>query len=262
MNTIKRVQIICNRRKISIDAMNEIENVGRNFGYEIVDSNPDFVIAVGGDGTFIFAVHKAKFNTNAKYLGVNTGHFGFLQDVNKGDIQNLFKYLNADEISITKINVLSIDICNKKNFHYNRKALNEIVVKHKQLKTLKCNLFLNDEHLETSLGDGFIVSTATGSTAYSMSSGGAIILGELPVLQIIPCAPISNGAYNCIKNPIICNKKVSIKPEGNILLTIDGKLSEIKDIKKITINIGEYTITRLNFGDMSSVRRLKNKFLK
>ncbi|MDF2865806.1 MAG: kinase [Clostridia bacterium] len=262
MNTVKRVQIISNRKKISIDTKNEIENIGRNFGYEIVDFDPDIVIAVGGDGTFISAVHKSKFNANARYLGINTGHFGFLQDINKSDIQNLFKYLNSEKVSISKINVLTIDICNRKNFHYSRKALNEIVVKNKQLKTLKCDLFLNYEHLETSRGDGFIVSTATGSTAYSMSSGGAIILGDLPVLQIIPCAPISNGAYNCIKNPIIFDKIVSIRPEGNILLTIDGRLSEIKDIKEITINIGQYTITRLNLGDMSSVKRLKNKFLK
>lgn len=262
MSYVKKIQVISNRKKISVNTKNEVENIARCFGYEIVDSDPDVIIAIGGDGTFISAVHKSKFNNKAKYIGINTGHFGFLQDVNTWDVENLFKYISLDEISYSQVNVLSIDICSKRNFHYIRKALNEVVVRQKQLKTLKCNMFLNDEHLETYLGDGFIVSTATGSTAYSMSSGGAIILGELPVLQIIPNAAISNGTYNCIKNSIICNKKVTIKPDSSLLLAIDGRISEIQNIKEIVIEVGKYTISRLNFGDISSTKRLKNKFLK
>lgn len=262
MSSIKRVQVISNRKKISIDTKSKVEDVARSFGYEIVDLNPDIVIAVGGDGTFISAVHKSKFSSQAMYIGINTGHFGFLQDVNTFEVDKLFEYIISEEISCSQVNVLSVDIYSKRNFHYSRKALNEVVVRHKQLKTLKCNMFLNDEHLEASLGDGFIVSTATGSTAYSMSGGGAIILGELPVLQIIPNAAISNGAYNCIKNPIICNKKVTIKPESNVMIAIDGRISEIQDVKEIVINVGNYTISRLNFGNLSSTRRLKNKFLK
>lgn len=260
MSFVKRIRVICNRKKISIDTKHEVMYLARSLGYEIVDSNPDLVIAIGGDGTFISAVHKSRFSSAAKYVGVNTGHFGFLQDVSKNDVNKLFKYLESDEISFTDVNVLSIDIYSKRNIHYTRKAINEIVVRDKNLKTLKCKLFLNDEHLETSLGDGFIVSTPTGSTAYSMSTGGAIILGELPVLQIIPNAAISNGAYNCIRNPIICNKKVSIKSDANILLAIDGRISEISDIKEIVITIGNYTIPKLNFGKSSSTIRLKNKF--
>jgi NAD+ kinase len=262
MNYLKRVRVISNKKKISVETKNEVENVARSFGYEIVDTDPDIVIAVGGDGTFISAVHKSGFSCKAKYVGINTGHFGFLQDVDRCEVNKLFEYLDSGDISFRDINVLSIDILSKKNIHYSRMALNEVAVRHKQLKTLKCKLSLNDEYLETSLGDGFIVSTATGSTAYSMSSGGAIILGELPVLQIIPNAAISNGAYNSIRNSIICNKKVSIKPETSILLAIDGKISEIKDVKEITINIGKHTISRLNFGNISSVKRLRNKFLK
>jgi len=262
MNYIKKVQVISNLRKISIDTKNQVKNVARSFGYEIVDSNPDIVIAVGGDGTFISAVHKSGFSNIAKYVGINTGHFGFLQDVDNSNVNKLFEYLSSEDISFSDVNVLDIDIQSKRNIHYRRKALNEVVVRHKQLKTLKCKLSLNDEYLETSLGDGFIVSTPTGSTAYSMSSGGAIILGELPVLQITPNAAISNGAYNCIRNSIICNKKVSIKPETNILLAIDGRISEINDIKEIVITIGIHTISRLNFGNLSSIKRLRNKFLK
>lgn len=262
MNCLKKVQVISNRKKVSINTKNEVENLARQNGFEIVDSNPDLIVAIGGDGTFISSVHKSRFNNRAIYVGINTGHFGFLQDVEKSRLKELFNYIISNNISHREVNVLTIDIYNKNGVHYSRKALNEVAVKHKQLKTLKCKLFLNDEHLETALGDGFIVSTPTGSTAYSMSSGGAIILGDLPVLQILPNAAISNGVYNCIRNPIICDKTVTLRPENGILLAIDGRISNIRDIIEITISIGKDTISKLNFENLSSVKRLKNKFFK
>lgn len=229
------------------------------------DIKAELNICVGGDGAFLRAVHKNKF-PQIPFVGINTGHLGFFQEILPENIDEFIDKYIQDDFTIEEISLVDAEICTKhKCFHLT--GINEIVIKGTKSKVVHLEIFLDGNHLEKFSGDGVIISTPVGSTAYNFSSGGSIVYPTLETLQLTPLSPISSKAYRSLPNSAVIpgNIVISIKPEfryeNSILVIKDGVEFKYNNITNIDLKLSDKTIKKLNFDKDMYWKNLKSKFL-
>lgn len=229
------------------------------------DEKGELNICVGGDGAFLRAVHRHQF-TNIPFIGINTGHLGFFQEILPKDIDKFInEYIKGEyvleEIFLVKASICAADDC------FKLIGVNEIVIKGIESKVVHLDIFIDDNHLEKFSGDGIIIATPAGSTAYNFSSGGSIVYPSLKTLQLTPLSPISSEAYRSLPNSTIVpgDVTITIKPEyrykNSILIIIDGKEYRYDQLTEISFSVPDKTVKRLNFDKNMYWNNLKSKFL-
>ena len=158
--------------------------------FEGRDFDADFVISMGGDGTFL----KTAYRVGAKQipiLGVNVGRLGFLADIAPAEIEACLHALNDDDYAIENRSVIQVK-ADDEPFSESACALNDVaILKRDSASMISIRTHINGEYLTTYQADGLIVSTPTGSTAYSLSNGGPIIVPGTGVLVMTAVAPHS-----------------------------------------------------------------------
>lgn len=225
----------------------------------------ELVITVGGDGAFIKAANKTKFSSTP-IVGVNTGTLGFFQEVATQDLDSFIQAYKEGHYTIDKLDIISAEIFTKKK-KYVTQALNEVVIKAKNSKVIHLNVFIDRSHVEKFSGDGMLVSTASGSTGYNLSLGGALIYPSLEVLSLTPMAPILNQAYRSLRNSIVTpgDLEISLVPEkrytNSTLLVVDGTEYAYKGFHRINFKISKKKINKLVLSDLTYWDNLKGKFL-
>ena len=243
------------------------------------NSHPSIVMAIGGDGCFLRAVQETGFLSNTYYMGYNTGHVGFLQDSEFSD-DDFIKLLNCvmddynrphivrNTFSVTDMYVLYVQIKaerNGKTFYIERKVVNDIEVSNTTRKTFKADLYLNDELLEEFSGDAVLVSSSTGSTAHAMNAGGAIIVEELPIMELVPMQAARSSLLKNLINPMITSKVIRIVPSGICYTQVDGMtLDEVSEdeIKEIRVSVANQRIKRVHISSSANkITTIKKKFL-
>ena len=119
--------------------------------------------------------------------------------------------------------------------------------------------------LENFSGDGILVSTSTGSTAYNMSFNGPIVYNTLSTLILTPIAPLNNRVYTSLTNPLIIpnNKEIAIIPKDkSLFFMIDGEIKELDNINKIKIKISNKKIKCLRMNDHHFIKIVNSKIIK
>lgn len=229
------------------------------------DKNAVLNICIGGDGAFLRTVHNFNF-PKIPFVGINTGHLGFFQEILPENLDMFIeKYIKAEYL-VEEISLLEAKICTKANCA-KLIGINEIVIKGIASKVVHLEVYINDNHLEKFSGDGIIVATPVGSTAYNFSSGGSIVYPTLKTMQITPLSPISSKAYRSLSNSTIVpgDMTIKIKPESlyenSILIINDGVQYTYKDILEIYFTTSNMTIFRLVFDENMYWNNLKSKFL-
>lgn len=189
---------------------------------ELHNLNPKILVSIGGDGTLLQA---ASFVLGSKIpiLGINTGRLGFLSSISFDEIEGIMPKINEKDTYIERRSVLQIDtpsqVFGEENF-----ALNELTITRRDTSSMvMITVYLNDELLNTYWCDGLIISTPTGSTAYSLSCGGPIIMPNSNVFVVSPIAP-----HNLNIRPMIIPDKsvLRIKVSGRndtILVSLDSR---------------------------------------
>lgn len=222
-------------------------------------------ICVGGDGAFLRSIHNHNFS-QIPYVGINTGHLGFFQEILPENISDFIDdYINA-RYFVEEIFLVEAKICTKTDC-INLLGINEIVIKGVESKVVHLEVYIEDNHLEKFSGDGIIISTPAGSTAYNYSSGGCIVYPTLKTLQLTPLSPISSKAYRSLFNSAIIpgDMIIKIKPEylyeNSILIINDGVQNKYDDINEVCFNMSKTTISRLVFDKDMYWNNLKSKFL-
>lgn len=268
MNEQRIINIISNRnfesRKTSAKLTEQFTSRGFDVR-DIYDSNAELNICVGGDGSFLRAVHRNNFPT-IPFVGVNTGHLGFFQEILPKDIDEFIdKYINQ-EYFIEEMLLLDVEVCTKEKCYY-LSSVNEIVVKSTRSKVIHLRVNIDGNHLENFSGDGMIISTPFGSTAYNFSAGGGIIYPTLSTMQITPLAPISSKAYRSLLNSIvvpgdsIINLKLENRYTNSTLIVNDGAELKYNDIDHINFKISDKKINKMLFNKNMYWNNLKSKFL-
>lgn len=221
----------------------------------------DILITLGGDGTILRAARKI-YKYGVPILGVNIGHLGFLSSVELTEFTDAIKKLKNGEFKIMDRMMIKVTIPNKEheNVHV---ALNDIVITKGILsRMLTYNIFVDESFYSSYKADGLIVSTPTGSTAYSLSAGGPIIYPTMDLISLMPICPISNGVKNIILAP---NSKIKIRlntNEDNVFLTCDGHLElESDKYNEMTIEAIEEKCKIVQFKDYDYFKILRNKII-
>lgn len=205
------------------------------------DFDADFAVSLGGDGTFLRAASRVG-KKNIPVVGVNMGHLGFLADVAPEEAEAAINDIFEGKYRFVERSVIKA-YTDKEAIGGNPYALNEVAVLKRDIASMiLIRATLNGEYLTTYQADGLIVSTPTGSTAYSLSNGGPIIVPSTDVLCLTPVAPHSLNV-----RPIVINDSVTVELEvesrsHNFLIAIDGRSEKMQEGTKVTIRKAPFNI--------------------
>ncbi|QXM05477.1 NAD(+)/NADH kinase [Crassaminicella indica] len=270
MSNIKTriVNVVSNNRPISKETSRVLKHKLEKNGFfvpEEFDQNADLIICIGGDGSFLRTLHENNF-PDMPIIGINTGHLGFFQELSPYQLDEfIFRYEKGDYI-IQELHPVEALVCTKTHC-IEIIGINEIAIKGDKSRTIHLNISLDDSFLEKFSGDGVLVATPTGSTAYNYSLGGSIVDPRLNLLQITPIAPITTTAYRSFTSSIIVpeNSTIKIFPEytfeNSILIITDGMEYKHYEIEEIHLKMSDLRPKILRLKDYDFWNKVKEKFL-
>lgn len=221
----------------------------------------DLIIALGGDGTILLTSRNLN-NCNIPILGVNIGNLGFLSSVELLEFENAMKRFIEDDYYVEERMMLNCRLpFRDEKEEYT--ALNDIVVSKGTLaRVVKYELHIDNKFYIDFTGDGLIIATPTGSTAYSLSAGGPIIYPNLDVIAVTPICPLSLSMRT-----IVLNSKseisISIKSEHeSIFLTLDGQRAiKLNNYEKILVSVSNKKCRLVKFNDYNYFNILRKKII-
>ena len=268
MSNNKLINIISNKNYESRETKNKLIYKLRKNGFETserYDKDAILNICIGGDGAFLRAVHRNAFPI-IPFVGINTGHLGFFQELQPSEIDEFISMYLAKAYIVEEICMVDAKVCTKEKCYY-LTGINEIAVKGVKSKVIHIEMYIDNNHLQRVSGDGLIVSTPSGSTAYNFSAGGSIVYPSISSLQITPLAPINSSAYRSLPNSIIVSGEstIKIRPElkyeNSILVVNDGMEFKYDNIEEVQMTMSNKHVNRLTFSKDSYWNNLKSKFL-
>lgn len=258
-----QIQVIFHRPFFDyIKSQTNIKETSADFftSQEDAPDDIDFMVSIGGDGTFleslIFLQH-----FDIPVIGLNSGRLGFLANISKEEISEALQNIISGNFELEKRSLLVVESPANPFGEFNF-ALNDATIQKKDTNLITIDTYLNNEFLNTYWTDGLIVSTPTGSTAYSLSVGGPIIL---PGSKNFVLAPIAS--HNLTVRPIVVPDDMEIRLEvksrsGNFLISVDNR-TEVMDIKHNVFTIrraeNKLSMVKLPFNNYYST--LRNKLM-
>jgi len=231
----------------------------------MTSENTKFVICVGGDGSVLRVSGALPQHDAPPILGVNLGSIGFLDESNERTVfKDINKILSGDFI-IKKCSKITPYLIKNNNEEVKlTNALNEVlIVSSKHSKVLQISVKINGVFINRSYLDGIIISTSTGSTAYNLSAGGAIVSPDLDIIQVIPLNPFARSGLKPIILPIDSEVEVKLlRPRLNARIVIDGQqtIKKIQPNSRIVVRKANSQIKFIRFDD-SYYRRLRKKII-
>lgn len=228
--------------------------------YEDIKGKVKFLFSIGGDGTLLEAVALVR-DSGIAIMGINTGRLGFLSSISKDEIEMAVDALLKKKYSIDKRTLLELVV--KGNYFSGcRFALNEVVAqKMDSSSMITVHASVNGNFLNTYWADGLIVSTPTGSTAYSLSCGGPIVMPDLDNFIIAPIAP-----HNLNVRPVIISSNDVVKLEvecrhPNFLVSLDAHSEPISSSLELTIKKAKFSISLVKLRNYDFLSTLRNKLM-
>lgn len=246
------------------------EHLCKEFGFKLpaetfssseeLISKADYVISLGGDGTMLEAITFVK-RSGIPLLGVNTGRLGFLASVNKDDLNKALKQLLNEKFTLDKRELIEMSGCGNcfGDFSY---ALNEFTIhKTDRSSMISIDAFVDGVFLNSYFADGLIVSTPTGSTAYSLSCGGPIMMPDSDNFIVTPVA-----SHNLTVRPIVIsnNKELSFKVSGrskDYNVSLDSRAVQVSMNSEIKIKKADFRINLINLQGQEFFATLRNKMM-
>lgn len=235
-----------------------------SYGFETfktLDSTFDLLISVGGDGTILRAITHVK-DLDIPIVGINTGRLGFLATIKRDNVVGALDQIFEGKYRISKRSVLSVHTDHEESNFDLDFALNEITVSRKNTTSMiSIETWLDDEYLTSYWADGLIVSTPTGSTGYSLSCGGPVIMPESESLVLTPIAP-----HNLNARPLVISAQREIRlkvsgRENEYLVSLDSRINSLKSTVGITIKKAPYAIRMIELEDGTFIETLRKKLL-
>ncbi|MGB5461783.1 MAG: NAD kinase [Aureibaculum sp.] len=230
--------------------------------YVDLDDSFEFMLTVGGDGTFLRAVTYIR-DLNIPVIGINIGRLGFLATVQKEDISSAINLLINKEYSINERTLLTVTTNQINNDLSDINfALNEISVSRRNTTSMiSVETYLDDEYLTSYWADGLIVSTPTGSTGYSLSCGGPVIAPNTKSLVLTPIAP-----HNLNARPLVIPDDTTIRlkvisREEQSLVSLDSRTTTIDNKTELFIKKAPFTIKTIQLNQQTFLKTLREKLL-
>lgn len=218
----------------------------------------DFVVSIGGDGTLLETLTLVR-ESEIPVLGINTGRLGFLSLVDVDTIEQAVDSLINGKFAIDRRTVLQVSssLSTFGNFPF---ALNELTLLNKERNSMiAVHTMVNGIFMNTYWADGLIVATPTGSTAYSLSCGGPIVMPDSGNFIVTPIAP-----HNLNARPFILSDQntISLKPDGRdeqFLVNLDSRSFAIEKQEVLNINLAPFHFHLVNLFDQNFFTTIRNK---
>lgn len=221
----------------------------------------DIIIALGGDGT-ILRTSRNLNNWNIPILGVNIGNLGFLSSVELLEFESAMKRFIDNDYYVEDRMMLNCTLPYRgEPVVYT--ALNDIVVSKGTLaRIVKYEIHIDNKFFTGFTGDGLIMATPTGSTAYSLSAGGPIIYPNLDVIALTPICPLSLSMRTIVLD---CKSKISISIKSeheSIFLTLDGQRAiKLNNYEEILVSVSDKKCRLIKFNDYNYFDILRRKII-
>lgn len=228
--------------------------------YQELVNQADVLLSLGGDGTLLDTLSLIR-NSQIPVIGINFGRLGFLASINKNEIKKAIEALVHGEYSLDKRSILNLESQNslfgEENF-----ALNDITIHRRDNSAMMIiHAYMNGEFINSYWADGLIIATPTGSTAYSLSCGGPIILPNAQNFVITPIAP-----HNLNVRPVIVPDDVVLTFEiearsTKFLVSCDSRTETVDRSVKITVSKANFNINLVRLNNETYLTTLRNKLL-
>jgi NAD+ kinase len=230
------------------------------------EARADYIISVGGDGCFLRSFRETKVSDSTIYVGINTGTLGFMQSIRPDNIGELVKHLAGGDYRIQKLSFIKCTVTFNGGQEQVLNCLNELVVRNENLHILNLRIRVDGEELETFAGDGVLVATSTGSTAYNLSLGGSIVHERFHTLQLTPIAPLTTIAHSLSNSLVMpegsCLDMSPAKKGQNLLVCADGFNYAFKDVLSLKVELDKRRVNRLIIDEHSFWQRINEKILR
>jgi len=223
-------------------------------------SQCSFLISIGGDGTLLDTVNYVR-DSGTPVIGFNIGKLGFLANTTIDDIDNALSKILNNEYNIDKRSLIKIDglkqLPNDINY-----ALNEIALLKSDVSSMiRINVYIDDLFVNSYWADGLIVSTPTGSTAYSLSCGGPIVAPDAESFIITPIA-----SHNLTVRPIVVSDKCRIKLEVDTdkkpyIVNLDSRKVKLTKKTELTLSKQDFYFNLINLENYDFFSTIRNKLL-
>lgn len=224
------------------------------------DFSADFVISMGGDGTLLKAA-ACVGDKGIPIVGVNMGRLGFLANVGAEDIEDAVDALFDDRYKLDEHTVIQVTT-DGSPLHGCGHAINDIsILKRDNASMISIRADIDGEHIVTYRADGLIITTPTGSTAYSLSNGGPIIVPRTGTLCLTPVAPHSlNMRPIVVPDDTIITLKVESRSH-NFLIAADGRSEDCHDSVRLKIKKAPYVIKTVRTDRQGYFSTLREKMM-
>jgi NAD+ kinase len=224
-----------------------------------LSQDTNLLVTIGGDGTLLESIPLV-FRNKIPIIGINSGRMGFLANISKDEIENAFRSIFKGEFEIEQRSMIHFqtpeDIFGDLNY-----ALNEITIQKNDASLITIDAYVDNEFLNTYWTDGLIVSTPTGSTAYSLSAGGPIVVPGSDSFIIAPIA-----SHNLTVRPIILpdhvHLKLSVKSRsGSYLVTADNRTRQVDSSVHFNICKSEHYLNMIKLPSTNFYTTIRSKLM-
>ena len=223
-----------------------------------LDSEIDFLISLGGDGTLLDTVTLVK-DKNIPILGINFGRLGFLASISKEDLATAVDSLINHTYLIDKRSLIHLD-SNESLFGESPFALNEFAIHKRDISPMvKIHTYLNGEFLNSYWADGLIVSTPTGSTGYNMSCNGPILFPESSSFVITPVAPHNLNVRSII---VPDTNVISFEVESRadqVICALDARREIVNKTIQLAVKREKFCVNLIRLNENSFLSTLRSK---
>jgi len=232
----------------------------------------ELIVVIGGDGSFLRTLQRFDFPP-VPFVGVNTGHLGFFQELSVDDLDEFIEKYLSGSYRQQCYRTVSGSVVYSGGTRTLR-ALNELAIKTSDSRLAHFDLYIGENLVEKFHGDGVILSTPAGSTAYNYALGGSIVDPRLDLLQLTPIAPVNTTAYRSFTSGIVLPPGLPVRifpDEGTAddgsgdqretLMAVDGNEIRLPGLRKLEAGLSELKVTLLRFKEYEFWTTVKQKLL-
>ncbi|WP_144510920.1 NAD kinase [Bacillus sp. FJAT-22090] len=235
-------------------------------GFQVVENHQDasIIVSIGSDGSFLQAVRKTGFRQDCLYAGISTTdslsmYCDFLAD----DIEAMADAVLTEKIEVRKYPVLEVSINDNPHFL----CLNEFSIRSNIIKTFVLDIMIDHKHFETFRGDGIVISTPTGSSAYNKSLNGSIVDPLLPCIQVSEIASVNSNEFRTLGSSFILSGSRSLElrlhKDWNDYpsMSTDNEALSIQHVETVSLKLSNQVIKTVKLKNNSYWEKVKRTFL-
>lgn len=250
----------------SLEMRATIKKALQTEGFTTLDTSEDanIILSLGSDGTFLQAVRKTNFRQDCLYAGILTTEGTSLYcDFHYDNLQDMVQTIRNTEVEVRRYPLLEITIDNHAPFY----CLNELTIRSNIVRTFALDIMINNKKFESFRGDGLVISTPTGSTAYNKSIRGAVVDPSLKCFQVTELASINSNKFRTLGSPFILSGDRSLQLKVHDgknsfpIMAADNEALPVRKTDDIKISLSDKMIKTIKLKDNSFWEKVQRLFL-